>query len=154
MIMIIKSSLQRSLPHKPTCDPLTPTYSLVQFVLAITCCSFGPIGRPDVLQLPLIASAESWSKIDSEGTLVEEVVAWVVAMATAGRCCRCQVVLFSFLLTRCDFDSAPGLQPQILSPHCALCAVCMQHAAFPRFSPPISHHPAYGPHSRGIFSLL
>lgn len=28
----------------------------------------------------------------------------------------------------------------------------MQHAAFPRFSPPISHHPAYGPRSRGIFS--
>lgn len=98
-MIMIKSSLQRSLPHKPTCDPLTPTYSLVQFVLAITCCSFGPIGRPDVLQLPLIASAESWSKIDSEGTLVG-------GSCRVGCChgdCRQMLPLPSlFLLTRCD----------------------------------------------------
>lgn len=77
---IVVNDKVKSLPHKPACDPLTPTYSLAQFFLATTCCSFGPIGRPDVLQLPLIASAESWSKIDSEGTLVGEAVAWVVAM--------------------------------------------------------------------------
>lgn len=76
-----------------------------------------------MLQLPLIASAESWSKIDSEGTLVGEAVAWVVAMATAGICCRCQVV---FLLTRCDCDSARAPAADLVP---ALCTVRSVHAA-------------------------
>lgn len=72
-------------------------------------------------------------------------------MATAGKRCRCQAAD----LERRDCDLDFGLQPQILSPHCALCAVCMQHAPlFPRFSPPISHHPVYGSGSREECSAL
>lgn len=129
-----KSSPQKSLPHKPACDPF---YACIQpstcFFLAITCCSFGPIGRPDVLQLPLVASAESWSKIDSEGTIVGEVVAWVFCLLP-WRLRRLQAnAAVAKPLTCCDLDS--GLQPQILSPHCAPCAVCMQHAPLCPASP-------------------
>lgn len=140
-----KSRLQKSLPHKPTCDQfyarIQPSNSIFHF-LAITCCSFGPIGRPDVLQLPLIASAEYWSKIDSEGTIVGEVVAWVV------------------LPWRLQADAAVAKVPLALltcrrscprTVHCVVLCACSMHQ-FPRFSPPVSRYPACGSGSRGTFS--